>query len=281
MRKLIRVAIAYDANEQPWATEWKKALHAGITSCGDVATLMPARRVTETPHDVSVTWGLRGGRTGIMQRTIKNGGRHLVMERGFIGNREQWTALSFDGIAGRGSFPIITDPSRFISLHGHMMREWRDNVPSRALVMGQVLGDIVTRHTDLNEWTQRTINALHSDGWSVAYRPHPIDVAKRRVRLFSNCDQMNAPMPIDKALDGVGLVVTFNSTSAVETVLAGVRTCASDVGSPAYDVTSRNFVPTAYDRGTWAAETAWKQWSAEEIRDGTAWSHLRTIALQR
>ena len=72
-------------------------------------------------------------------------------------------------------------------------------------------------------------------------------------------------------------VVTFNSNSGVDAVLAGVPTVAVDQGAMAWAVTGRDptVQPPTPDRSTWAAELAWCQWTLDEIKKGVAWDHLR------
>lgn len=275
---MIRVDIAFDSTEQPWSHEWKRALAEGVARCGDVAKMRPAVECLRSPAaDVSVTWGLRGSRSRIMQLSIDRGARHLVMERGFIGDRVKYAALGFDGIAGRASFAPNADPSRLSTLFPGIIREWG---PARdvAIVMGQVKGDATTRHVNLEAWYQTAVTELRKRDWgTILFRPHPIEHRKSRYTLPRGAVLMEE-CSVQDALARAGLVVTFNSTSAVDAILYGISAHSADHGSPAWDVTSHDYAIARPDRQAWAESTAWKQWSVDELRSGEAWDALRRVA---
>jgi hypothetical protein len=67
---------------------------------------------------------------------------------------------------------------------------------------------------------------------------------------------------LSDALAGAELVVTYNSNTAVDALLAGKLIHAEDEGSMAWGWK---------DRAEWAARLAWRQFSMDEIRSGFAW----------
>lgn len=275
---MIRVAIAYDAAEQPWSHEWKKALAAGIQRCGDAAKLMPATMCARVDADVTVTWGLRGGRTGIMKSIQARGGRHLVLERGFLGDREKYTSLSFDGITGRGVYaePPGDDGGARFEAHGGRFKPWQRRDSKIAVVIGQVRGDVTHRHINFAEWAQRTAQTL-SRSWEVWFRPHPFDLARGRTIPMPEGIAIDTG-PLSSCLERAAYVVTFNSTTAVDSVLAGVPTYAADPGTMARAVTSNLLGEwVTPERSQWAHELAWKQWSHDEVANGKAWGRLRRL----
>lgn len=281
----MKVVVAYDSDEQPWSHKWKNALASGIRACGDEVVLTRAREVAGHRGDVTVTWGLRGGRSGIMREQRKRGLDHLVMERGFIGDRLRWTALGFNGIGGKAKFHATPEDggTRFKVLFEDMLRPWRPiGGTRRALIAGQVVGDMTHRFSNIDEWYERTSRELVARGWQVFFRPHPIERSKSRkvsVRGVPTAEDM----PLHKELERTDLFVTFNSTSAVEAVLAGVRTYAADPGSPAWEVVSHDLDnwSGSPSRESWANALAWKQWSLDEVSSGEAWSRVRTAAARQ
>jgi len=72
--------------------------------------------------------------------------------------------------------------------------------------------------------------------------------------------------PLAKALAGAAVVITWNSNTAVDAILAGKNTTAADKGSMAWEVS---------DREAWAHALAWRQFSQDELTSGFAWEHLR------
>lgn len=223
----------------------------------------------EPTGDVIVVWGWRLGRRHLGGRPV------LVMERGYVGDRFAWTSLGFDGLNGRARFPKAQDNGdRWMRLHGDRMRPWRRS-GGYVLIMGQVAGDMSLAHVggNLARWYEAQA-AIYGD--EARFRPHP-DAARRG----GAAGPRGVPVirgDLQAALDGARLVVTFNSNSGVDAVLAGVPTIATDEGSMAWTVSARAEPAEAPNRGAWAADLAWAQWREDEIRMGDAWAALAAIA---
>ena len=93
-------------------------------------------------------------------------------------------------------------------------------------------------------------------------------------------DIANAPViggTLTEAIGNAAWVVTYNSNSAVDAVLAGVPSVSCDVGSMAWDVTGHDVAvkPPSPDRKEWAAKMAWAQWTDDEIESGRAWEAVQ------
>lgn len=84
-------------------------------------------------------------------------------------------------------------------------------------------------------------------------------------------------LPLAQAFKRFSHVITWNSNTAVEAVIAGVPAVAVDRGSMAWDVSGRdvNAAPPRPDRRAWADRLTWCQWTAQELADGTAWEAVR------
>jgi hypothetical protein len=79
-------------------------------------------------------------------------------------------------------------------------------------------------------------------------------------------------------LQGAHAVVTFNSNTGVDAVIAGVPIFTIDRGSMAWEVSDHDLSeiekPNLYDREQWAHNLAYTQWTMAEMAGGWAWSHL-------
>jgi hypothetical protein len=144
-----------------------------------------------------------------------------------------------------------------------MMQPWRVG-QGYALLIGQVYGDAAVRNINFEAWVRDRTAELQSLGWDVKFRPHPL---ARRSRASLAQD-----------LAGAGMCVTYNSTSGVEAVLAGVPTVTLDEGAMAWDVSSHSLHDLACPaRETWAHNLAWTNWTLDEIAAGIPWEHLAPI----
>ncbi len=215
------------------------------------------------PADLLVIWGIR--RADAIARQKAAGGEVIVLERSYIGDRFEQTSVSFGGnLNGRAKFVgPFEDGSRFENSFGHLMRPWQRR-DGYALIIGQVPGDQSIKHINIDEWYRQTAKALRNYGWpQVRFRQHP--KAGRAGH--------HAITPIhgtlDEAMAGAGLIVTFNSNTAVEAALFGRPVIAMDEGSMAWDVAGHQVTQIVTpDRTAWAHRLAWCQWTREEFASG-------------
>lgn len=221
---------------------------------------------------MAVFWGHR--QQAIIESQKQKKAHYLVMERGYIGDRYQWTSLGFDGLNGRARFPVINDHQKRWNKHfAKLMMPWRTTKTNLAVIMGQCRGDAALGALDFSTWVLHTARKLKELNYVPVLRPHPGD-PELTVKDVKRIDGTLA-----EALAQARLVVTYNSNSGVDAVMAGVPTYAEDEGSIAWPVTGRHFSPTTPDRGKWSEKMAYTQWLPEEIESGAAWAALKTVSL--
>lgn len=232
--------------------------------------------------DFCVIWGWKQAR---VIGAAKAAGRPvLVMERGHLPDRMQWTSCGWGGLGNRATYPNPGDDGERWGMNwGGLLKPWRDAHNGHALLLGQVPGDaaLYGLPATFNEWAQATVDALRRAGWlRVVFRPHPLTVRTNIVRCPVGAT-LSTNAALDDDLAGAALAVGYNSTATVETVLAGVPTVTLDpAGSMAAPVTMHAIPeygrPLARpSRQEWAHRLAWCQFSVEEIRSGFAWECLR------
>lgn len=210
-------------------------------------------------------WGWRRG------ITLRQAGHQvLVMERGYLGDRFKWTSLAWNGLNNFGDFGLVpTCPSRF---NAHFsMKPWKEGNGEYILIMGQVPGDASLRGRNLVPWYE-SVAVLAADHYQlpVLFRPHPRAVDRGMVQSPRHTMRCEEP-DLAKAMANAHVVITFNSNSAVDAVVAGVPAIAMDAGSMAHDVTGHNITQRVTPaREEWAAKLAWKQWREDEISSGSA-----------
>jgi hypothetical protein len=207
-------------------------------------------------------WGWRNG-----LEFRRRGHDVLVIEHGYIGDRDYWLSLGWNGLNNRAKFPEIDDISRFDSHFS--MQPWRQS-GDYVLIMGQVPGDMSLAGRDLTKWyaeVAKDAERLHQ--MPVFFRPHPVCVDRGMNCEIPGIETLICPM--DEALDGAHLVIAWNSNATVESVLSGIPCLTFDRGAMAWDVTGHQVRERIMpDREVWASRLAWKQWSLEEISTGAA-----------
>lgn len=209
-------------------------------------------------------WGWRNGK-----RFARND--VLICERGYIGDRFYWTSIGFNGLNGRAEFPEYPDDGgkRFERI-GVPLKPWNPTGDS-VLLVGQVRGDMSLRGKNLVPWYAETAKRCQEVyGLPVRFRPHPMEV--RRGRATSVAGFETDKGELSESIERAAVVVTWNSNTGVESMLAGKPTVCHDIGSMAYEVAAHGIgeVCTGEGREQWAHRLAWKQWTLDEIRSGDA-----------
>jgi hypothetical protein len=215
-----------------------------------------------------VLWGTR--KTAVIDRQKTQGGEVCILERGYLGNRFDWTSVSFGGgLNGRGVFRgPFADPSRWNAHFDGLMKPWRPAPEGYALLLQQVPSDMSLRGVRIDDFYEKAKAAF--PGMKVKVRPHP-NLTPRAGAAFDA-----ARTSLQHDLSGAEFAVTWNSNSAVEAVLAGIPCIAMDKGSMAWDVAGHKLkVPPAPDRDAWAHALAWKQWTKDELESGYCWENVR------
>jgi len=260
---------------QPWVHEWLDGFGAGLKRHG----LTYEDRISDTGGlescDLAVMWGVR--HVPVIQIQDVSDGRYLVLERGYVGNREVWTSAGYDGLNNRADFCNRDVPgSRWARFWSDQLRPWKDMAgPGYVLVLGQKFGDAATEGIVLVDFYLEAAKVLGDRcGRAVVFRPHP--AARREappgLRMTSGT--------LEDDLAGAALAVCWNSSSAVAATLAGVPTVCMDKGCMAWDVTAHGLHddPVTPDRTPWAHRMAWTQWTVREMQRGETWEHLKAGA---
>lgn len=222
--------------------------------------------------DFCTVWGWRAGeriRAGGYDKPI------LVMERGYIGDRWQWTSLGWDGLNGRARWNAAKDDGeRFWKNHGHLACGWEKH-DGYVLLIGQVDGDMALRGVNFGAWAKGCVSSLEARGLDVRFRPHPEAIRRGQTPPVTSGQHVGGDLR--DALAGASFVVTWNSNTGVDAVLAGVPAVTMDEGAMAWPITSHSIdAPLVTpDRSQWFRDMAWRQWTLSEFEDGSAWEVVR------
>lgn len=220
--------------------------------------------------DLAVCWGVK------RRPEMLSGRRALILERGYFGDRMNvWTSAGYDGLNGFADFLNHgKDSARFDANYGpDFLKPWRASPKGNLVViMGQVRGDASLRGMNIELWYRQVAERLQRCGHRVGFRAHPLF---RSAIPNAKCIALTGTL--EEALARAKWVVTYNSNSGVEAVVAGVPTVACDPGSMAWPMTGHDPAaePPRPDRTAWAARMAWAQWTMEELANGDAWDHLK------
>ena len=221
--------------------------------------------------DLVCMWGVR--RPDLIERAKLDGATVCILELGYVGNRREYTSVSFGGgLNGRAQFRgPLSNSCRWKRNFSSYMKEYDTPKNGYALIMGQMEGDVSVQHVDIYQWYTYTAQDLFNSGWAdIRFRPHPDDEQKLP-RLISPAVELIGG-DLEENLKGAGVVVTFNSNSGVNASLYGRPVLAFDQGSMVYDIAGHSVDDVKeVDRKRWAHALAWKQWTVQEMSSGQCW----------
>lgn len=223
--------------------------------------------------DLAVFWSCHQTKVIEAQRRSKRD--YLVMERGYVGDRFRWTSMGFNGLNGRAHFHADGMPGDRWERYFDCMGKWTRG-GEYILLVGQVTGDASIKHIDFKAWAREAVGQIRGSfpGVPIRWRPHPKEVERKSYSELPGTELSVRPLSEDLA--GARCVVTYNSNTGVDAVLAGVPTVTMDIGAMAWDVSAHEIGQFAFpDRTQWAYDLAYKQWTLYEIETGIAWDHLK------
>jgi|TARA_Y100000034_G_scaffold133845_1_gene200616 hypothetical protein len=258
----------------PWTFEWNDAFLTGLKAHGINAEDVPSNQIR--PSDVAVVWAHKHPNLFALQK--EHGGRYLVMERGYVGDRYRYTSLGFDGLNGHAIFPRANDGGeRWASLFSQYLKPWCPVEDGYILLCGQVPGDASLGQMDHAAWLVRVKKNLQQKGYEVRFRPHPQAVFGRPVAECYGVDiGPGSGRPLEIDLCEARGVMAFNSNSTLDGVLAGIPAVVCDAGGMARPVAGHNlddgFIQP--DRTAWCHDLAFTQWAKAEIESGLAWENV-------
>jgi hypothetical protein len=275
----------YLSGSNPVHDKVLRAFYAGVpVNHGLTAELRDVNR--PLPSDIAVVFGIRKEkvpisypRGEIIKRQMAAKRPVVVLETGYVkrgDGDDHYYAAGLNGLNGRADFRNRNMPGDRWAKLGVALQPWRTQ-GEHIVVCGQVPWDASVQHHDHMGWIRQTISRLSGyTGRRVIFRPHPL-ARNLNYGPLIGADEISAK-PLGEDLQGAHAVVTFNSNTGVDAVIAGVPIFTIDRGSMAWEVSDHDLSeiekPNLYDREQWAHNLAYTQWTMAEMAGGWAWSHL-------
>lgn len=229
------------------------------------------------PADVGVIFGVYKSKIkaswprGEVYRAHRGDGADvIVLETGYIKRGDgpgDYYAAGFNGLNGYADFKNKGMPADRAEALGVKLKPWAQPMGGHVVICGQVPWDASCEGVDvLRVLAEAATLARDRSGMHFVYRPHPL----------ANTELPGFPLSINNKLmddlKGAYACLTFNSNSAVESVIAGTPVMVIDKGSMAFDMcVDKTPMPC---RRQWLNDLAYAQWTPQEMEDGKAWRHL-------
>ena len=198
----------------------------------------------------------------------------IVLESAFV-LRKKYFAAGFGGIHGGADFKSDGKPLDRWKLMEVDVQPWQRRPEGYMLVCGQLPRDTNVQNTDHIGWCQKVVRYYRKIGVPVLFRPHPRSDDPMVYEISP--DLLDTNKKISQSLSKARAVVTWNSTSGIDAMLAGVPVIAQGQDSMAGLIASLDLDPDKLiypDRTPLLAKIGYAQWTLREMMDGLAWKHL-------
>lgn len=254
--------------------EWLGAFVDGLKVHGIVARI----RTVDAPDysaDLAVMWSF-GPKWKLTRAGLeKKGIDYLVLDRGYIGEKDGSASISLNGLHGLSKLQVIDCPGDRADGFKNLYKKWNPSKKKYVLIMGQLAGDASLQGINIRSWMVRKIRELKAAGYEVIYRSHPRD----NQHISYGVPFMKATL--EECLKIAKCVYTYSSTSGVDAMLAGKPVIAESPVSMVYDLAGHNVkdikkLKEPASRKQWFNDLAYRQWKLEEIRSGEAWEYIKS-----
>ncbi len=242
------------------------------------------RTINLDEYDVIVHWSVRG----MAQELIKKNRNVLILENAYLNNvqgpTKEWVSAGWNGLNGRADFCNQNMPDDRWKKHFDDGRLLDYSDGDYILVPLQIKSDMSIAGRGFNyQYIVKEIRKFTDLPIKIKQHPTADDNWSRIVG--KDISYVKRFMPIKDAIKGAKVVVTINSNTGVDAVLAGKPVVALDKGSMVYDIAARDFtnlhVPKFPDRTQWCNNIAYAQWKPNELHAGEAWETLKQSCLQK
>lgn len=231
----------------------------------------------------------------------------VVIETPLVGRKvteeNKYWRVGVDGfLNNQGQFILKSMKSkcpgnRFSKLGLENFQGWKNDPNGHIVIMLQLPGDASLRRTNIYQWAESVIYQIRSrTNKKIIVRPHPLANLKESDEFFSffyklmqaghQKIEFSDPkaVPLTQELKGAYCSISFSSGSSIDSIMAGIPTIACDPGNFAWDISSR-YVDQLDDLvkvqnktvEQWLWDLSWYQWTAQEMRTGECWEHIRPI----
>ena len=239
-------------------------------------------------------------RKNVFEKQQREGKRSIIVDSNLFlyadkGNSNKFLRYSYDGIfPSTGEYcNADPDPSRWelISKRLNLKLKPRHNTGKDILICCQRDGGWSMGNQPLMPWIVRTVQQIRKQSdRKIIIRFHPGDknilnhkrmLARYRLPNVIVSHAENLLQDFATAY----CVINFNSSPAVAAAIEGIPAIVLDPkNSQAADVSHHSLDDIEnlkeFDRELWIHKMAQMHWTLDELKDGTAWRHLRKWAIQ-
>jgi hypothetical protein len=248
---------------------------AGVQAAGDM--LMTHADSSQLTRDCAVvTWNNYGLAKRFAGQCKQAGGKHVVMENGYLKREAGYYLMNLDGFNGNEKATPNDSPARWDKL-GIELKPWvKDG--AYILVCAQRGKYNYSPMAMPSIWPDAVLNSLRKrTSMKLVYKPHPERVVTLK-QPPSNCEVLDHRTPLSDCLPRAFAVVVWTSNAATDALINGVPVfyCGPTIACADLATKGINTIeqPRYPEREKTFYDLAWRQWHVNELQSGKAWRYV-------
>lgn len=175
--------------------------------------------------------------------------------------------------------------NKLAKLNNLTLRDWHEG--DKILFNLQIPTDSALNRLNFSatgyfDFVINTIDNLkkHTDR-KIIIRPHPLNksIVRDLLEKYKNLEISDRSLTED--LNDSKVMVTYNSTSSIESVINGTPVISLDPSCIAYEVSGHNLTDIEkclyFDRSVWLNKISYMQWHTDELLENRVWNLLSRI----
>lgn len=277
-----RVAV-YAIGDNKRSRAIAEAMACGIRLSDDVVSKLSSRY--EAPEaDVAVFYGFDATMRRIFAEYRADGRTCVCIDLGYWGRREGGILAGHHKVAVNARHPtayfqnVKHGPERAQRL-GLEIKPWKQS--GRFIIVAGMSGKgAEVEGFEPSEWERRTVAELKSrTNRPIIYRPKPSWV---EAVPMQGCRYERGLDDLPELLEDCHAVVTHHSNAAIDAMLAGVPAFTTAGAASVLCPSDLSLIETPVrpeGREQFVNDLAYTQFTVAEMRDGTAWRHLKEEGL--
>jgi len=254
----------------------REATIAGVLASGDK---LMSNTVSDALDEncAVVTWNKYGFSDRFATQCKAVGGKHIVMENGYLRRNEKYYLMNLDGFNGNETVNWNFSPDRWDKLNIEL-KPWK-TTGKYILVCAQRGKYNYSPMAMPATWPDTVLEKIRQQtDRKIIYKPHPERVLMP-VNLPVNCEVVHHKEPLDDLLENAFATVVWTSNAATESLLAGVPVfyCGPTIACKdlaKHGVGDIEYPYYATNRDKIFHNLAWRQWHVSEIQSGEAWRYV-------
>lgn len=259
------------------------AMLEGIRRCGETVKVVPTSCYRHPEGEIAVFYGYDALLQRIFAEYRKSGRNVVYVDLGYWARREGGSLAGYHKVVVNGRHPTEYfqatqhGPERFRRL-GVKIADWRGG--KHVLVAGMSAKGAAVEGFLPNEWEVSAIQAVREfTDRPIIYRPKPSWVDAKAIQGAEFEPDIDA---LERLLINCHAVVTHHSNVAIDGLLRGVPAFSVGGAGSLLSLSDMSKIEQPWrpgNREQFAADLAWTQFTAAEMRSGAAWQHLKDEGL--